>query len=324
MASAAMWIGAAGNHVMATPTASVGSIGVYYSHFDFSELNTKMGIKVTEIVSGKWKGLGSEDRPLSKDDKNKIQEQVDYLATTFISDVARFRNLQPEKVAALEAGVLFGEEALKVGLIDAVGTFDDALEKARELSKKTSKTRVVMKTLQDQLKAQFPDHESCIDSVCAQAKVHFLAEHDKETEGLKAEKDTEITALKSQVDEATAALAAAKDTISRLTAVAVDNVWKAALSGTVIPENLHADMKALIAVPDDGQLDITAFAAAVTEKVALWEKNFNAQQAPAAAAPMVDGHGAPDAEAEAPPTASADEGYTAEEIKARKFGTGQQ
>lgn len=92
MASAAYWIGSAADKIIISgDTAEVGSIGVISTHVEYSEMDKNMGVKVTEIKAGKYKAAYSSNKPLSAEDKEYLQSQVNYLYTIFINDVATFR-----------------------------------------------------------------------------------------------------------------------------------------------------------------------------------------------------------------------------------------
>jgi len=68
MASAAVWIGLAADAVFISgETTMTGSVGVIATHVDISKAEQKAGIKTTEIVSGKFKAIFSETKPLSKE-----------------------------------------------------------------------------------------------------------------------------------------------------------------------------------------------------------------------------------------------------------------
>ncbi|HDK41693.1 MAG TPA: S49 family peptidase, partial [Nitrospirae bacterium] len=65
IASAAYWIAsAADTRYISSDTTEVGSIGVIMTHVDYSQAYEKVGIKITQIVSGKYKNIGSPYKPL--------------------------------------------------------------------------------------------------------------------------------------------------------------------------------------------------------------------------------------------------------------------
>lgn len=126
LASAAYWAVSGASSVYGSgPTVQVGSVGAASVH-TFSPRSD--GSVVTEITAGKFKAVGSGTKPLSSDDKAHLQEKVDYVASVFINGVAKGRNLAPSAVAAQEARVYIGQQAMDVGLLDGFATAN-ALEK---------------------------------------------------------------------------------------------------------------------------------------------------------------------------------------------------
>jgi ClpP class serine protease len=72
MASAAYWIGSAADRVVASPSSTVGSIGVYMAIPDYSEAAKMQGIKMVVIKSGKFKGAGIEGTSLDEDQMGNL------------------------------------------------------------------------------------------------------------------------------------------------------------------------------------------------------------------------------------------------------------
>jgi len=127
IASGMYWIASAATEICATETAQIGSIGVIYTHFDFSKNNEKMGLKVYEIASGKWKALYSQDENFIEEKKEKIQKKVNDIASIFFKDVAKYRNVSIEQIEALEAEIYLAEEAKKKKLIDRIESYESLL-----------------------------------------------------------------------------------------------------------------------------------------------------------------------------------------------------
>jgi signal peptide peptidase SppA len=130
IASAAYWIASAADKIyISGDTVEIGSIGVITTHADYSKMNESFGIQVTEIYAGKYKTAGSPNKPLSGDDKEYIQSQIDYLYTVFVSDVARNRNVSIEDVLKnmADARIFIGAQAINAGLADGVSVLDRLL-----------------------------------------------------------------------------------------------------------------------------------------------------------------------------------------------------
>jgi signal peptide peptidase SppA len=132
MTSAAYWIGSAADAVFTSGgVTQIGSIGVVASHMDISEAEKKMGIKTTEIVAGKYKRVGSRHSPLSKEDRETIQERVDYVYSVFVDDVAKHRGIFSEEVLERMADgrIFLGRRAVEAGLVDGVSTMEELIGK---------------------------------------------------------------------------------------------------------------------------------------------------------------------------------------------------
>lgn len=128
-ASAAYWLGSAASEFVASPSASVGSIGVFAMHTDYSEAYAKAGVKPTIISAGKYKTEGNDAQPLSDDARSFVQARVDEFYGMFVKAVARNRG---ESMKAVKEGygqgrVLGAQAAKDAGMVDRVATLDETL-----------------------------------------------------------------------------------------------------------------------------------------------------------------------------------------------------
>lgn len=146
MTSAAYWVSSAVDRLMVIDTAKVGSIGVITSHVDYSQYYEKQGVKVTYLTAGKYKKVGNQAEPLSKGDKDYIQARLDYLYSIFVDGVARNRGVTPENVLErmADARIFVGAQSVKAGLVDAIGTIDDAMESVRTAIERAGRLEVTM------------------------------------------------------------------------------------------------------------------------------------------------------------------------------------
>ena len=127
MASAGVWIGSATEMVvLASGTAQVGSIGVVATHVDVSQREQAMGVKTTEIVAGKFKRAASQYGPLTETGQKVIQDQVDYLYSLFVNDVAVNRGVSVDKVLSdmADGRMFIGQQAIDAGLADQISSLD--------------------------------------------------------------------------------------------------------------------------------------------------------------------------------------------------------
>ncbi len=130
MTSAAYMLGSATGHITAGVADQIGSIGVIMAHYDHSKQDEMRGVKRTFITAGKYKGTGHDAAPLSSEDRKEIKSKVDYYYSMFVDNVARNRGVDSAQVVEkmAEGRIFIGEQAREVGLIDKIGTFNDALQ----------------------------------------------------------------------------------------------------------------------------------------------------------------------------------------------------
>lgn len=130
MASAAYWLGSSAREIHATEMSSIGSIGVIAVHKEMSEALKKEGIKPTVFSAGKYKGVGNPYEPLSASDKTYLQAKVDGAYDFFVNAVAENRGLTSDYVKehAATGEDFFAKDAIGVGLIDRINSFQDVVK----------------------------------------------------------------------------------------------------------------------------------------------------------------------------------------------------
>lgn len=136
-ASGGYYIACAADSIVANPTTLTGSIGVFGLIPNANELiDGKLGIKNEVVNTNKLSDMPSLTRALSDEEKQIMQEMVENVYSTFVSHVAEGRNMTYEQVDAIGQGrVWTGENALKLGLVDKLGTLDDAIAIAKNMAK---------------------------------------------------------------------------------------------------------------------------------------------------------------------------------------------
>jgi len=143
-ASGGYYIACAANKVFANPGTITGSIGVIMAFSNFEELMKKLGLKTTVIKSGKFKDVGSPVRELTEEERKILQNVSDDIHGQFIEAVAKGRNLKIESVKELADGRIFsGRQAKESGLIDELGTLEDAISYATKLAGIKDKAKIV-------------------------------------------------------------------------------------------------------------------------------------------------------------------------------------
>jgi protease IV len=133
-ASGAYYIASAADHIVADKDSMTGSIGVIMSIQHMYGLYEKLGINVTVIKSGKVKDIGSPYREMTPDEKAELTGMVNEIYDDFVADVALNRNMSVEYVKNISDGSIYlGKDAKDLGLIDSLGTIDDAVHIAADL-----------------------------------------------------------------------------------------------------------------------------------------------------------------------------------------------
>ncbi len=135
-ASGAYYVASATDLIAAYPTAVTGSIGVIMYNFNVRDLMNKYGVRYVVIKSGKHKDLLSPFKNIDKEEIEWMQGIVDELLERFINIVDKSRkNLSRKEVKKLADGRIYTSNmALKNGLIDFVGSFDDLLKKLQKMT----------------------------------------------------------------------------------------------------------------------------------------------------------------------------------------------
>lgn len=128
-ASAAYWLAAQADTVVASPTSLLGSIGVVLLHVDQAERLKQAGLNPTLIFAGAHKVDGNPFGPLSDSVKADLQREVMIYYARFTAGVGGGRGdrLTAEAAQATEARSFIGEEAVAAGLADRMGSLAEAV-----------------------------------------------------------------------------------------------------------------------------------------------------------------------------------------------------
>lgn len=125
MASAAFWVGSQADAVYSTPSAQVGSIGVYAPVIDISEALKKFGVKVELFKAGKYKAAGFPGQPLTEEQRALFQSRVDGIHEQFKAAVTSKR--KQVSAESMEGQVFLGREAAGRGLVSGLETSLDGV-----------------------------------------------------------------------------------------------------------------------------------------------------------------------------------------------------
>ncbi|MEJ6794624.1 MAG: signal peptide peptidase SppA [Flavobacteriales bacterium] len=129
-ASGGYYIACQADTIVANPTTITGSIGVFGVLMNAKEMmNNKLGITIDTVKTNKHADIGTIFRPLTRVERQIIQNSVENVYDTFISRVAIGRNLSKEYVDSVGQGrVWTGRDALELGLVDVLGGLETAIE----------------------------------------------------------------------------------------------------------------------------------------------------------------------------------------------------
>jgi protease-4 len=132
-ASGGYYVIAGTDYIFANPLSITGSIGVRSTFTDMSELFWKVGYNETTIKSGKYKDMGSPSRPMSDEEIAIMQSIVDESFAQFKSIVQAGRGSRLDNAGfqeILDARLITGRQAKEIGLVDALGNKQDAIDYA--------------------------------------------------------------------------------------------------------------------------------------------------------------------------------------------------
>ncbi len=141
-ASGGYYIAAPADRIFANQGTITGSIGVIAEWVNFKDLAEWAKVKPVVFKSGEFKDTGSPTRDLTERDKEFFQGLITELYGQFVSAVAEGRRgkgvkdnlLDDEKIKALADGRVYsGEAAVKNGLVDEIGNYEDAVKATAKL-----------------------------------------------------------------------------------------------------------------------------------------------------------------------------------------------
>jgi protease-4 len=121
--------------IIANPGSMVGSIGVIMQGADLSELMEKIGVKTQVVKAGKYKQIGTPDRPWKNYEINELNKVIQNTYDMFTKDVASARGLDIKKRDVYaNAHIFTASQAKDVGLVDELGVSYDAKAELIKLS----------------------------------------------------------------------------------------------------------------------------------------------------------------------------------------------
>ena len=135
MASGSYYAGVNADIIVANPGAFIGSIGVIMQGANIENLAKNLGVSEQVVKAGEFKEAGTFMRSWSKQERESLQGLVNDAYMLFVSDVAEARNLDIKKKDEwANARVFLAHNALKIGLIDSLGSYIDAQDELAKIS----------------------------------------------------------------------------------------------------------------------------------------------------------------------------------------------
>jgi len=143
-ASGAYYIASAADEIVANPGTLTGSIGVLMEFIRIEELLNKVGIEMQVIKSGEFKDIGSPNRKMTDREKEMLMTLLEDIRDQFVTAVSEGRNMPREKVLEIADGRIFsGRQAKKIGLVDRLGNFRDAVDLAKKMANIKGEVKLV-------------------------------------------------------------------------------------------------------------------------------------------------------------------------------------
>jgi protease-4 len=132
-ASGGYWIASGCDELWARDASLVGSIGVVGSRPNAAGLADKLGLSYEQFTAGEYKDAGIPLREIEDDEREYLQNIVDGYYDQFVETVSDGRDMDPQDVRDTEARIYLGSDALKIGLVDELGTEADVEDRISDL-----------------------------------------------------------------------------------------------------------------------------------------------------------------------------------------------
>lgn len=156
-ASGAYYVACAADRILAHPTSIIGSIGVLMHSINVEELAEKIGVKAVYLKSEKTpkKDILSPFRQMNEEEKAMLLGIINNVYNRFVKIVSESRGKSAEEITKIaDGGIYDADQALELGLIDAIGYQEDALAmacKAADIESAALVKRITKKSFTDLL-----------------------------------------------------------------------------------------------------------------------------------------------------------------------------
>lgn len=136
-ASGGYYISCAADYIYAEPTTLTGSIGIFGMFPNAGKLlNDKLGVHFSTVKTNAMSDFGDITRAFTPEERAMAQAYIDKGYDLFTRRCADGRKMQQNEIKAIGEGRIWtGAHAQKIGLVDELGSLNDAIEKAKKLAK---------------------------------------------------------------------------------------------------------------------------------------------------------------------------------------------
>lgn len=143
-ASGGYYVACGADRIFANPGTITGSIGVIAEWYNYGDLLQWAKMQNIVIKSGTFKDAGSGTRPLTAEEKVYFQSLINNMYDQFVSTVASGRRMKDEDVRKLADGRVYtGQKAKADGLVDELGTYQDAIDAAAKMAGIAGEPKIV-------------------------------------------------------------------------------------------------------------------------------------------------------------------------------------
>ncbi|GHV13460.1 signal peptide peptidase SppA [Bacteroidia bacterium] len=135
-ASGGYYISCNASKIIAQPNTLTGSIGIFGMFPNFEGITKKVGLSYDNVKTNKMADFGDANRPMREDEKAAMQNYIERGYDLFLTRCSDGRGIPKDSLDLIAQGrVWTGAQALKIGLVDALGNLDTAIAEAAKLAK---------------------------------------------------------------------------------------------------------------------------------------------------------------------------------------------
>lgn len=132
-AGGAYQVASAADVVVAGPATVTGGLGVILNLFNLKDLMAQFNVIPQSVKAGELVDIGSSARPLKPAEQELLQAMADELHKQLIADVSQSRQKLDARIV-FDGRIFTGKQAVERGLVDRLGTLDDAIQTAAQLA----------------------------------------------------------------------------------------------------------------------------------------------------------------------------------------------